>query len=373
VNLRLLAAAVLALPVLVAVYLRAATRSRSAIGVSLVAGAGIVIGAMLVSASQPSPSAAMPARPAIPTLEAFRPIVAGSGSATDGRSSQTTAALRQAAIVTSPTGPSDRTGETALAASEPRPSVVRFRPRNGSRAVEAPLEVSVRFTQRMDRATTTPAFSVVVDGTAWTGKARWAETDTVLVIRLARRLPAGARVQLVVSETARSAAGKAIVASAEAAFTIATPPPAPVATQRPIVVPPSVAPPRAPASGWAWPLLGRVTQRFGQSLTKYGYHEGLDIDGDTGDSVRAARAGRVTLAGKGDSCGGIQVHLDHGGGIETWYRHLSALSVKVGQQVERGQVVGRVGDTGCSLGSHLHFGVRRSGTFVDPLLYLPPR
>jgi murein DD-endopeptidase MepM/ murein hydrolase activator NlpD len=120
-------------------------------------------------------------------------------------------------------------------------------------------------------------------------------------------------------------------------------------------------------------LLGRITQRFGESLTKYGFHQGIDIDGATGDLVRAARRGRVILAGRADACGGLQVRIDHGGGVVSWYRHLSRIDVATGSTVDAGRIIGRVGDTGCSLGSHLHFAITRSGTFVDPLRYLPPR
>lgn len=125
--------------------------------------------------------------------------------------------------------------------------------------------------------------------------------------------------------------------------------------------------------GWRWPLLGPITQRFGESLTRYGYRYGIDIDGTTGDPVRAARSGRVIVAGSYDQCGGLEVHIDHGDGIVSWYRHLSHIDVEKGARVEVGTLIGRVGDTGCSLGSHLHFAIQKGSRFVDPLLFLPPR
>jgi murein DD-endopeptidase MepM/ murein hydrolase activator NlpD len=64
---------------------------------------------------------------------------------------------------------------------------------------------------------------------------------------------------------------------------------------------------------------------------------------------------------------------DHGDGLASWYRHLSRIDVAMGTLVEAGTVIGRVGGTGCSLGSHLHFAIRKGSTFVDPLDYLPPR
>jgi murein DD-endopeptidase MepM/ murein hydrolase activator NlpD len=81
----------------------------------------------------------------------------------------------------------------------------------------------------------------------------------------------------------------------------------------------------------------------------------------------------VKVAGYWDECGGLQVQIDHGEGVESWYRHLSRIDVAVGASVSGGTVIGRVGETGCAFGSHLHFAIRVNRTFVDPLRYLPPR
>jgi murein DD-endopeptidase MepM/ murein hydrolase activator NlpD len=81
----------------------------------------------------------------------------------------------------------------------------------------------------------------------------------------------------------------------------------------------------------------------------------------------------VIVAGFADECGGLQVRIDHGGGLLTWYRHLSAIDVGVGDAVTAGSLLGQVGATGCATGSHLHFGVSQDGAFADPLRYLPPR
>ena len=123
---------------------------------------------------------------------------------------------------------------------------------------------------------------------------------------------------------------------------------------------------------WAWPLRGPITQYFGQHLTRYGFHHGIDIDGITGNRVRAAMTGTVLVAGW-INCGGLSVVLDHGNGLSSWYSHLSRIVVRVGQQIDVGTVIGRVGNTGCSLGSHLHFAIQVGDTFVDPLPYLPQR
>ena len=248
----------------------------------------------------------------------------------------------------------------------PPPEVVRFRPRDGWTDVSRWSPVSVRFTRPMDHASTEAAFTVVAGESAVTGPRRWAEGDTVLVLQPSSALPSGATVRLSVSAGAESVDGGMLAAATSVTFTVAAQPPP--ATPGPAPVTKTARP------AWQWPLLGPLTQRFGESLTKYGFHQGIDIDGDTGDSVRAARAGTVVVAGSGwDECGGKQVHVDHGSGIVSWYRHLSRIDVGVGSRIEGGTIIGAVGETGCAIGSHLHFGISDHGTFVDPLGYLPPR
>jgi murein DD-endopeptidase MepM/ murein hydrolase activator NlpD len=245
------------------------------------------------------------------------------------------------------------------------PSVVRFRPRPGQTGISTLAAVSVRFTVPMDHASTSQAFTASVAGSRIEGRYWWAEGDTVLVLVPTRSMPFGARVTLSVTGAARSAAGVSLATGESAVFTVAAKPAATTATSGPR--------PSTMASAWRWPLIGPITQYFGQSLTKYGYHYGIDIDGETGDPVRAARSGRVVVAGHYDQCGGLEVHIDHGDGLVSWYRHLSSVNVRVGSWVSGGALIGRVGATGCALGSHLHFAIRRGSTFVDPLIYLPRR
>jgi len=79
----------------------------------------------------------------------------------------------------------------------------------------------------------------------------------------------------------------------------------------------------------------------------------------------------VILAGWPDNVGyGNRVLLDHGNGLQTMYAHLSGISVSEGQTVNRGDVIGRMGSTGRSTGTHLHFEIRTGGGLVDPLEYL---
>jgi murein DD-endopeptidase MepM/ murein hydrolase activator NlpD len=119
------------------------------------------------------------------------------------------------------------------------------------------------------------------------------------------------------------------------------------------------------SSGWAWPIKGQITQYFG------GDHRGIDILADYGDTVRSAHAGRVTEVGYLSSCGGLEIRMDIGGGMDTRYMHLSAESVSVGDSIALGEVIGRVGESGCATGPHLHLGVRVNEVYVDPLRYLP--
>jgi murein DD-endopeptidase MepM/ murein hydrolase activator NlpD len=86
----------------------------------------------------------------------------------------------------------------------------------------------------------------------------------------------------------------------------------------------------------------------------------------------AAAGGTVEFAG-GDACCsyGYYVIVEHGNGVESLYAHLSSIAVSKGDAVARGQALGIAGNTGNSLGVHLHFEVYKDGKRVDPMLYLP--
>ena len=119
-----------------------------------------------------------------------------------------------------------------------------------------------------------------------------------------------------------------------------------------------------------WPVPSyNITSLFGPRWGSF--HGGLDIAAGMGTPIYAAESGIVTNSGSAIhwSYGNI-VTIEHGNGMETRYAHMSSTGVYVGQRVERGQFIGRVGSTGNSTGPHLHFEVLIYGNRVDPLGYL---
>ena len=122
----------------------------------------------------------------------------------------------------------------------------------------------------------------------------------------------------------------------------------------------------AVASGqFVWPTAGKITQNFAW------YHKALDVANKSAPNVLAADAGTVVIAGWPDGYGyGNRVVIDHGNGYRTLYAHLSAINVRVGQRVNTGDIIGRMGSTGRSTGTHLHFEVIRNGVYLNPLSVL---
>jgi murein DD-endopeptidase MepM/ murein hydrolase activator NlpD len=99
------------------------------------------------------------------------------------------------------------------------------------------------------------------------------------------------------------------------------------------------------------------------------FHQGVDLDADYGDPVRAAAAGTVVEAGY-DGGYGNKVDIDHGNGYHTWYCHLSRIDVRPGQYVMKAEHIALVGSTGESTGPHLHYQVMLDGHAIDPTPYL---
>ncbi|GAA3073527.1 hypothetical protein GCM10020254_16700 [Streptomyces goshikiensis] len=120
--------------------------------------------------------------------------------------------------------------------------------------------------------------------------------------------------------------------------------------------------------------LGTAYRVAGSSWSS-GYHTGVDFPVPTGTTVKSVGSGQIVSAGWAGAYG-YQVVIRHSDGRYSQYAHLSALSVKAGQQVSGGQRIGRSGSTGNTTGPHLHFEMRTGpgyGTDIDPLAYLRGR
>lgn len=123
----------------------------------------------------------------------------------------------------------------------------------------------------------------------------------------------------------------------------------------------------------SYPVVGPITSPFGSRTSPYGesseFHPGIDIAVGYGTPVKAAGKGIVTYAGWLSGYGNV-VMINHGYGITSVYGHNSQLLVKVGQTVNRGDVIAKSGSTGRSTGPHVHFEIRLNGNPVDPMKYL---
>ncbi|MBM3449863.1 MAG: LysM peptidoglycan-binding domain-containing M23 family metallopeptidase [Armatimonadetes bacterium] len=139
----------------------------------------------------------------------------------------------------------------------------------------------------------------------------------------------------------------------------------PVAGRRPSAV--TAKTPRPVRLAFAWPARGVLTSRFGTRWRRH--HNGIDLAAPRGTPVLATRDGVVRVAGWMDGYGKLVV-VGHEDGKESYYGHASAICVRRGQVVERGQRIAAVGCTGACTGSHLHFEIRVGGDPVDPLPYL---
>lgn len=127
------------------------------------------------------------------------------------------------------------------------------------------------------------------------------------------------------------------------------------------------APPSAPAgrSRFIWPTSMRKINQYFRGR----YHTGLDIEGTYSTPIYAAAAGRVVYAGSDRSGYGLHVVIDHGNGYETLYAHASKIFVSRGDAVKQGESIAMVGSTGRSTGTHLHFEIKTSGGFLNPLSF----
>lgn len=126
--------------------------------------------------------------------------------------------------------------------------------------------------------------------------------------------------------------------------------------------------------GFQSPVLSvKITQGFSF------FHPGIDLDGTTGNPIRAAFPGIVEEIQNYKKVNhwnlspmyGNAVIIDHGGGRKTLYAHLAKINVNEGQEVDLNTIIGEMGSTGRSTGSHLHFEIREAGKAINPLGLLP--
>lgn len=125
-----------------------------------------------------------------------------------------------------------------------------------------------------------------------------------------------------------------------------------------------------------WPVNGRLESGYGVRSDPFSgegaYHTGLDISASIGTHVSATADGVVVQAGMSNGFGGYGrlVIVDHGNGYQTYYAHLSRVSVMAGQLIRQGDIVGDVGTSGRSTGPHLHYEVRVGAAPVNPYRFL---
>jgi murein DD-endopeptidase MepM/ murein hydrolase activator NlpD len=125
----------------------------------------------------------------------------------------------------------------------------------------------------------------------------------------------------------------------------------------------------ANSTSFRWPVRGRIIQGFGPKASG-GQNDGINVSVPEGTPIKAAEEGVVAYAGSELKGYGNLVLVRHANGFVTAYAHASELSVKKGETVKRGQVIGKAGSTGNVTGPQLHFEVRKGATPVDPAQYL---
>jgi|GEM_PF-1102925 len=122
----------------------------------------------------------------------------------------------------------------------------------------------------------------------------------------------------------------------------------------------------------SWPLDNKITSPYGFRIhpiyNKKVFHSGVDIRGGIGEEIRCAGDGTVEYAGNKGGYGKIVI-VRHRQGYETRYAHCSKFLVKAGEKVRKGQIIAKVGNTGVSTGSHLHFEVRKFDKTVNPMTF----
>jgi murein DD-endopeptidase MepM/ murein hydrolase activator NlpD len=125
--------------------------------------------------------------------------------------------------------------------------------------------------------------------------------------------------------------------------------------------------------GFIIPVNGVLSSPFGERFDpkteSLKLHKGIDIEADNGSTIRAALEGTIMEAGSERTYGNY-IKIEHNNGLITVYAHCSQLTASKGQRVRQGDAIAKVGDTGASVGSHLHFEIWKDGKALDPLNYV---
>ncbi len=126
-------------------------------------------------------------------------------------------------------------------------------------------------------------------------------------------------------------------------------------------------PPTTGSGTFIKPTMGSLSSRYGNRWGRK--HTGMDFAGAYNSDIKAADGGIVTYAGWMSGYGNYVI-INHENGYETAYGHCASLSVSVGSRVSKGDVIAKMGNTGRSTGTHLHFEVKKNGKYVDPSSYI---
>ncbi|MFC1566463.1 M23 family metallopeptidase [bacterium] len=122
-----------------------------------------------------------------------------------------------------------------------------------------------------------------------------------------------------------------------------------------------------------WPTTGRITSRFGSRVHpltgRIEFHRGIDIANKKGTPILATSDGKVRYASRWGSYGKVVI-IDHGNGYTTRYAHLNKMLVKRRQKIEKGDIIARMGNTGISTGTHVHYEVRYRNRPQNPLYFV---
>ena len=116
-----------------------------------------------------------------------------------------------------------------------------------------------------------------------------------------------------------------------------------------------------------------ISSSFGMRISPFTgrkqFHPGIDIAGSKGTPIMAPAKGRVTFVGRNGSLG-LCLEIEHNSSLRTTYGHLLESTVKKGRQVQRGEIIGYMGDSGRSTGYHLHYEIEKQGKRINPLDYM---